>query len=59
MPGRIDSGGFADPGTIPIGSELRLALDTDAAQFRSACTTLGTMALEGADHDLATEDDSW
>lgn len=47
MPDRIVLDGFFDPGTIQIDSVLLQAFDEDAAQFRGACTTLGTMALAG------------
>jgi len=47
MPDRIVFDGFFDPGTIQIDSVLLQAFDEDAAQFRGACTTLGTMALAG------------
>jgi hypothetical protein len=47
MPDRIVPDGFFDPGTIPIDSVLRQALDEDAARLRSACTTLETLALAG------------
>lgn len=47
MPDRIVLDGFFDPGTIQLDSVLRQALEEDAAQFRAACTTLGTMALAG------------
>lgn len=47
MPDRIVFDGFFDPGTVLIDSVLRRALDEDAARFRGACTTLGTLALAG------------
>ncbi|MBE3076501.1 MAG: hypothetical protein IMZ75_16465 [Actinobacteria bacterium] len=47
MPDRIVFDGFFDPDTIPIDSVLRQAFGEDAAEFRGACTTLGTMALAG------------
>ena len=47
MPDRIVIDGFFDPATIPLDIVLRQALSEDAAQFRGACTTLGTMALAG------------
>ena len=47
MPGRIVVDGFFDPGTVLIDSVLRQALSEDAARFRGACTTLGTLALAG------------
>ena len=47
MPNRIVVDGFFDPGTALIDSVLRQALSEDAARFRGACTTLGTLALAG------------
>ena len=47
MPDRIVFDGFFDPGAALIDSVLRQALSEDAARFRGACTTLGTLALAG------------
>ena len=47
MPDGMVFDGFFDPGTIPLDSVLGQALSGDAARFRAACATLGTMALAG------------
>ena len=47
MPDGMILDGFFDPDTIPLDSVLGQALSEDAARFRAACATLGTMALAG------------